>query len=194
MPAFPVPTVLAVAPPPPATVAAAPAPAPPPVPVSAVAPPAPPATPRKISSHEAIWGRPVVRFGYAAIPSILLQGQRRLGLNNTQAMICIHLLDYWHHEDRRPFPSKRDLARRMGVTEKTIQTNISALEKAGIIRREYRKTASGDFNSNIYHLDGLITKVREIEPGFTAERQLRRENRSKLQSPGGLEKKPKSAE
>ncbi|WP_374153197.1 helix-turn-helix domain-containing protein (plasmid) [Xanthomonas hortorum pv. hederae] len=69
----------------------------------------------------------VVRFGYAAIPSILLQGQRRLGLNNTQAMICIHLLDYWHHEDRRPFPSKRDLARRMGVTEKTIQTNISAL-------------------------------------------------------------------
>ncbi|MDC8635654.1 helix-turn-helix domain-containing protein [Xanthomonas hortorum] len=115
-------------------------------------------------------------------------------LNNTQAMICIHLLDYWHHEDRRPFPSKRDLARRMGVTEKTIQTNISALEKAGIIRREYRKTASGDFNSNIYHLDGLINKVREIEPGFTAERQLRKENRSKLQSPGGLEKKPKSAE
>ncbi|MFA1827124.1 helix-turn-helix domain-containing protein [Xanthomonas campestris] len=183
-PAFPTPTVLAVVPPPhtPAIL----------LPVAP--PPAPPAAPRKTPSHEAIWGRPVVRFGYAAIPSILLQGQRRLGLNNTQAMICIHLLDYWHHEDRRPFPSKRDLARRMGVTEKTIQTNISALEKAGIIRREYRKTASGDFNSNIYHLDGLINKVREIEPGFTAERQLRKENRSKLQSPGGLEKKPKSAE
>lgn len=171
----------------------------PPAPISTVAPPlptaamAPPAPPRKIPSHEAIWGKPVVRFGYAAIPSIMLQGQRRIGLNSTQALICIHLLDYWHHEDRRPFPSKRDLASRMGLTEKTIQLNISQLEKAGLIRREYRKTASGDFNSNIYHLDGLIAKVREIEPGFTADRQTRKENRAKLQSPGGPRKKAEEA-
>ncbi|MEQ7993821.1 hypothetical protein, partial [Xanthomonas hortorum] len=90
--------------------------------------------------------------------------------------------------------SKRDSPQRRDIPRSQAALFRPSLEKAGIIRREYRKTASGDFNSNIYHLDGLINKVREIEPGFTAERQLRKENRSKLQSPGGLEKKPKSAE
>ncbi len=142
----------------------------------------------KVSSNETIWGKPVMRLGYAAIPSILLQAQRRLGLSNTQAMICIHLLDYWHYADRRPFPSKRELAQRMGVTDKTIQTNVREMEQAGLIKREYRKTASGDHNSNVYHLDGLVSKVQALEPEFTEERQIRREKRSKLQSPGGIKK------
>lgn len=145
----------------------------------------------KTPSHEAIWGKPVVRLGYAAVPSIFLQTQQRLGLSNTQAMICIHLLDYWHFEERRPFPSKKDLSRRMGVTEKTIQTNIAAMEKAGLIRRELRFTASGDHNSNVYHLDGLVSKVRALEPEFTADRLEQKANREKLQSRGG--KNPKKA-
>lgn len=146
----------------------------------------------KTPSHEAIWGKPVVRFGYAAVPSILLQGQQRLGLSNTQAMICIHLLDYWHFEDRRPFPSKKDLARRMNVTEKTIQTNIASMEKAGLIKREIRKTASGDYNSNIYHLDGLVRRVRELEPEFNQVRQENKAKREKLQTRGGLKNSKKA--
>jgi len=45
---------------------------------------------------------------------------------------------------RRPFPSKRDLAELLGVTEKAIQLNMAALEKVKIIRRELRRTPAGD--------------------------------------------------
>lgn len=71
----------------------------------------------------------------------------------------------------------------MDVTEKTIQNNMRALEKAGYIKREMRKTAAGDWNSNIYHLDGLVTKIQALEPEFAAERKQRKEAKVALQIP-----------
>lgn len=125
---------------------------------------------RKPSSTEAIWGKPVAAHGYAGIPSILIRAQGRLGLSPMQFCIVVQLLEYWHEPNRRPFPSKRDLAERMGVSEKAIQLNAAALEKAKLIRREMRRTLAGDWDSNIYHLDGLVERVQTLEPDFAKER------------------------
>lgn len=143
---------------------------------------------KKPSSTERIWGKAVYGHGYAGIPSVLIQAQRRLGINPTQMNIIIQLLDYWHEPTRKPFPSKRELAQRMDVTEKTIQNNIRALEQAGYVKREQRKTAAGDWNTNIYHLDGLVAKIRAIEPEFAAEKRKRKEAKAALQTPKGLQK------
>jgi hypothetical protein len=140
---------------------------------------------KKSSSTERIWGKAVYSHGYAGIPSIMIQAQRRLGINSTQMNIIIQLLDYWHEPSRKPFPTKKELAKRIGVTEKTIQNNVRALEKAGLILREMRKTAAGDWNSNIYHLDGLVAKVQALEPEFAAEKKKRKEIRAALQTPAG---------
>jgi predicted transcriptional regulator len=102
--------------------------------------------------------------------------------------IIIQLLDYWFEPSRKPFPTKRELADRIGVTEKTIQINIRALQQAGLILREQRKTAAGDWNSNIYHLDGLITKVQALEPEFAAEKKKRKEAKAALETPVGRRK------
>ena len=125
---------------------------------------------RKPSSTEAIWGKAVAAHGYAGVPSILIRAQGRLGLSPMQFSIVVQLLEYWHEPSRRPFPSKRDLAERMGVTEKAIQLNMAALEKVKIIRRELRRTPAGDWDSNIYHLDGLVERVQALEPDFAKER------------------------
>jgi hypothetical protein len=140
---------------------------------------------KNASSTERIWGKAVYKHGYAGIPSILIQVQRRLGINPTQMNIIVQLLDYWHEPTRKPFPSKKELAKRIGVTDKTIQINIRALEKAGYIFRELRRTAVGDWNSNIYHLDGLVAKVRALEPEFAAEKKRRREAKAALETPVG---------
>ncbi len=141
---------------------------------------------KKPSSTERIWGKAVWSHGYAGIPSMLIQAQRRLGISPMQMNILIQLLDYWHEPTRKPFPSKKELAKRMGVTDKTIQTNIRELEQAGYVMREQRKTSSGDWNTNIYHLDGLIAKIRALEPEFAAEKKQRKENKAALQTPKGL--------
>lgn len=146
------------------------------------------ASARNLSSTEKIWGKAVYSHGYAGIPSMLIQAQRRLGINPMQMNIIIQLLDYWREPSRKPFPTKRELAQRMDVTEKTIQNNIRKLERAGLLLREQRKTAAGDWNSNIYHLDGLVARVQALEPDFAAEKKLRRERKAALQTPKGLRK------
>lgn len=137
------------------------------------------------SSTERIWGKQVLAHGYTAIPSILIRAQARLGITPLQMNILVQLLDYWRDPSRRPFPTKKEIASRINVTDKTIQTNIRQLELAGLIRREQRKTAAGDWSSNIYHLDGLVDRIRKLEPDFAAARERRRKAKELAETPAG---------
>jgi predicted transcriptional regulator len=135
------------------------------------------------SSTERIFGAKVMSHGYTALPNILLRSQKRLGINTTQFNIIAQLLSYWIDPARPPFPSKRDLAQRIGVTPQTLRINIAALEERGFVLREQWKTSAGDFGSNRYHLDGLIRKLKELEPDFSAERKERQESRALTEKP-----------
>lgn len=144
------------------------------------------ASKRKPSSVEKIWGREVVEHGYAGVPSILIRAQKRLKITPTQMNIVVQMLDYWREPTRKPFPTKKEIANRIGITEKTVQNNVRQLEKANLIRREYRKTAVGDFTSNLYHLDGLVNAVKALEPEFTKVKAERAKARKDLETPEHL--------
>jgi hypothetical protein len=135
------------------------------------------------SSTERIFGTKVLSHGYTGIPNILLRGQKRLGLGATQFNIVAQLLSYWIDPNRPPFPSKRELAGRIGITEQTLRINIKALEIQGLVVREQRLTAAGDYSSNIYHLDGLVKKLKELEPDFEEERKERQQARALTERP-----------
>jgi hypothetical protein len=47
--------------------------------------------------------------------------------------------------------------------------NMAALEKGGFVRREFRKTALSDYDTNRYHLNGLVDRIRKLEPDFAKE-------------------------
>jgi len=109
--------------------------------------------------------------GYTALPNILLRSQAALEINTTQFNIIAQLLSYWIDPLRPPYPSKRDLVARMGITPDTLRINIAKFEERGFIRREQRLTAAGDYSSNVYLLDGLVAKLKRLEPKFEKERQ-----------------------
>jgi predicted transcriptional regulator len=144
-----------------------------------------PSTEKTKSSTERIWGKAVRNYGYAGIPSIMIQGQRRLGVTPLQMNILIQLLDYLYDPTRHPFPRKKEIADRLGVNPKTIQINIRALEKAGLIKREIRRKAAGDYDSNVYHLDGLIARVQALEPEFRELKEQRKNARRRVEMPKG---------
>lgn len=144
---------------------------------------------RTVSSTEKIWGKPVLKHGYTGIPSILIRSQARLGLSTTQMNIIVQLLDYWFDPSNPPFPAKKDLAERIGVSQKTIQVNVRELEKAGYIKREMRRSSAGDWNSNIYHLNGLVKRVRELEPEFTAAKEEKARRKKVVETPKGRRKR-----
>jgi DNA-binding HxlR family transcriptional regulator len=132
-------------------------------------------TAKPTSSHESIWGKPVLSHGYTALPSILIRAQSRLGVSPLQFNILVQLLDYFRNPGRAPFPSKAELADRIGCKPKAIQNNIRALEAQGLVSREIRRTSRGDFNSNVYHLNGLVERIRNLEPEFAEARAKRKE-------------------
>ena len=145
--------------------------------------PKPDAPPAKKSSTERIFGAKVMVHGYTALPNILLRAQKRLGISTTQFNIIAQLLSYWFDPARPPFPSKRELAQRMGITEQTLRINIKALELKGLVVREQRITAAGDYGSNTYRLDGLVAKLKKMEPDFTEERKERQQARALTETP-----------
>ncbi len=140
---------------------------------------------RRRSSTEKIFGDGVMGHGYTGVPNILVRAQSRLGLNPVQFNILVQLLSYWINPGRPPFPPKRDLRKRMGISESTLKKHIKELEQAGFIKREQQTTSAGDFGSNIYHLDGLIQKLEKLVPDFDQEREERDESRRKTETPRG---------
>lgn len=139
-------------------------------------------TPRQF---EQLWGKDVQRHGYAAIPTILVRAQNRLKLKPTAFCLLIQLIEHWRTKDRAPFPTKQQLADRLGISQSTVQQNMQKLEKAGLVRREQHKTSSGDWGANTYHLDGLVAKLKELEPDFAAEKEKRQKERRRVESPKG---------
>ncbi len=140
------------------------------------------ATKTKKSSTAKIFGAKVMDHGYTAVPNILVRAQSRIGISTTQFNIIVQLLSYWIDPDQPPFPRKKDLANRMGINPVTLRKNIAALEQVGLIEREQRFTAAGDYGSNTYKLDGLVAKLKELAPDFDAEREERRKARKKVET------------
>lgn len=136
-------------------------------------------------AFERLWGKKVQALGYTAVPSIMIRAQHRLGVTPTQFCILVQLLDYWRPPERAPFPTKQQLADRIGVKPSTIKSNMGALEKAKLIAREQNKTAAGDWGANTYHLDGLVARLQALEPEFTEEKRKREQARRKVETPRG---------
>jgi len=138
---------------------------------------------RKRSSTEKIFGDGVMAHGYTAIPNIMVRAQARLGLNPTQFNILVQLLSYYIEPDRPPYPPKKHLLDRTGISEATLKNHLKALEEAGFIKREQQVTNAGDFGSNIYHMDGLVEKLQKLVPNFDEERKEREKSRRNSERP-----------
>ena len=117
-------------------------------------------------ASEKKWGKEVIALGFCIVPSLLLRAQNRLGLNPTQLAVLMQLCDFWWERDRKPYPGKAVLAERLGVSPFQVQRHIADLETAGLVKRVECRAAHGGKQTNMYDLDGLVARLRKLEPGF----------------------------
>lgn len=137
------------------------------------------------SSTEMIFGPEVYGHGYTGVPNIMVRAQARLGLAPVQFNILVQLLSYYYDPAKPPFPTKRELRNRMKIADSTLKKHLKELETAGLIDRVQRVTAEGDYGSNMYRLDGLIRKLRQLAPEFDQEREDRVERKRIVETPKG---------
>lgn len=134
------------------------------------------AGPRKESrrSLEAKWGEAVVKAGWTAVPSILLEEQAALELKPIDLAVLIHLIHHWWDADRPPWPRKELIALRLRVDESAVQRSVRRMEGLGLVARSSKTDRDGWTTSNYYDLSGLVSRLQELAAEIDTIRARRR--------------------
>ncbi|MCH7794279.1 MAG: helix-turn-helix domain-containing protein [Proteobacteria bacterium] len=135
-------------------------------------------------ASERKWGKPVMGLGFCIVPSLLLRAQQRLKLNPTELAVLMHLADYWWDGDRKPYPSKKTLGERLGLSPRQVQRYIAGLEAAGLVKRVERTAWHRGKLSNEYDLTGLVKRLKELEPEFREVENEAKSRRREVGRPG----------
>lgn len=128
------------------------------------------------------WPDAVMARGYAKIPSILLWGQARMGLEPDELNVLLQIISHWWVKGQNPHPSKASIARRMGKDPRTVQRHLTSLEDKGFIARETRFKVHKGQDSNGYDLRGLVRKLKEIAPEFEKVSDQNKRRRAKAEA------------
>lgn len=80
--------------------------------------------------------------------------------------MLVHLADYWWDVNRKPYPSKKSLGDRFGLSPRQVQRYLAELEAMGLVQRIERRAVHRGKLSNEYDLSGLVERFKELEPEF----------------------------
>lgn len=128
------------------------------------------------------WSPKVMKLGYTPLPNLLLRAQAKLKLSPLQFNITAQLLMHWWDADDYPFLAKETIATRIGKSPRQVQRVLTQLEKKGYLKRVARYLGKKQQTSNAFSLDGLVNKLRSIEPEFTKAAEQARLKRKKLEA------------
>jgi DNA-binding MarR family transcriptional regulator len=128
------------------------------------------------------WSRQVLKLGYTPLPNLLMRAQAKLKISPSQFNVLAQLCEHWWEADKWPYPAKDTIARRMGKSPRQIQRYITELEDAGLIERLERFNGKKSQVNNGYRFTGLIRKLKELEPEFSREVEMKKLRKKKLET------------
>lgn len=120
------------------------------------------------------WGE-ALDGGFQVLPDLLLRSQRELKLSVTDLVVLLHLTMAWWDRGRSPFPRTTTIARRMDVSDRTVQRSIERLRKLRLIYRKSRKDEGGEVRT-AFDLTPLAERLRDIsrtDPLAERRREIR---------------------
>lgn len=142
---------------------------------------APVAKSAQLKANEKKWSKTLMDAGWTAIPSVILDRQQAIGLTAVDLNILLHIAKHWWKAGDLPFPGKKSIAACIGVTPRTVQRRIAAMEAGGLIKRVARRSSLGGQKTNAYDFAGLIEEVTPYaEEAIKAKREAQKEKRERL--------------
>jgi hypothetical protein len=116
------------------------------------------------------WGF-VIDPGFAAVPYVLLLHQHALGLTSDHFNVLMNVLAHWHANGRMAFPHSQTIAKRIGISQRSVQRSLSWLIKNEFITKIMRKPG---VSPQGYDPTPLVEKLK---PYAWARMQLMRDQR-----------------
>jgi hypothetical protein len=126
------------------------------------------------------YGQTLMDAGWTAVPSIIIERQKKLGLDATDLNIVLHLMNHWWQADNRPHPSKGRIADALGVDPRTVQRRIARMEADGLLKREPRAAVGKGSQTNRYNLEGLIAAATPLAQEALEERAAKKKTTRKM--------------
>jgi DNA-binding transcriptional regulator YhcF (GntR family) len=139
---------------------------------------------KKMTESIRKWGKPVIDAGFSIIPSVLFKYQEELELNAVDMNILLQLLDHWWKKSKLPMPSKKRLAKRLGVDVSTIRRHVAKLEGRNLIQRKKRFDDARGQRSNHYDLQGLVDALHPFAVRANKESKAKREAKKAMAKAG----------
>lgn len=119
--------------------------------------------------------------GFVVIPSVLLQHQGELGLDCEEMVVLANLLSHWWHDERMPYPRTESIAKRTGISRRTVQRRIKQLEVKGFLKRRAMLSEETARGLTQYDLHGTVERLKPL--GVKA-RETRELNQRRIEQPG----------
>ena len=115
----------------------------------------------KSAAHDK-WGE-ALEAGFQVVPNILIQAHKELLLDPLDVLILLNLNMHWWSATSLPYPKPAMMADRIGVTKRTIERRINAMQKAGLITRLPSEVINGRASAvQRFSLDGLVKKLSRL--------------------------------
>src|ERR1700721_182847 len=77
--------------------------------------------------------------GWSPIPDVLLFNQHRLKIKGDDLVVLLNLMAHYYVKNDMPFFRPTTIAKRMGVSQRTVQRSIAKLFKLGLISKGKHK-------------------------------------------------------
>lgn len=122
----------------------------------------PATSPTTYKAFEEKWGQPLIAAGYGAVPNIIVQRHKQLGMDATELTLYLVLASFWWRPKERPFPSLLELSKAMGLDVRNVQRRLKKMEGVGFIRILKRKNRYGGHKTNEYDLTPLIKYATKL--------------------------------
>lgn len=117
------------------------------------------------------WGESL-DAGFQIIPDVLFRCQKILGLHPLDVVILLNITTHWWGKDDLPHPRPSVIARRMGVTTRTVERRLSRLQNDGFLVRLHSARKKGRAVRR-FDLSGLVEKLKGVS---TENLKMRRSN------------------
>lgn len=119
---------------------------------------------------EAKWGEKSLLMGWVSFPTSLLFLQSRFDLSAMGLNVLLHLIMHWWEPESPPYPSQESIAKRIGVSKRTVQRAMDELEYIGLIEKEATFKEHPKYRGrNKYSLIPLV-KILQSETPYVKQR------------------------
>jgi hypothetical protein len=139
----------------------------------------PSSTKKPSASQLEKWGQ-AAKAGFQIVPNVLLRTQEKLELDSVDVVVLLNLTLHWWGPNNLPFPPANVIAKRMGVSKRTVERHLAGLEAKGYLKKDVPFVNEEGHHLHGFDLSGLVEKLGTLAVSGIVQRNYAKQLEEEL--------------